>query len=170
MQLLSCLNDWTSCLDVNVPVDVCYFDVAKAFDTVCHPLLLAKLEAFFGISGSLLGWIRAWLSSRKQFVSVGDSFSSYADVSSGVPQGSVLGPILFVLFINDLPSCVRFSKIFLFADDVKLYLQVKSDADFDQLQSDILTVPTWFSDNLLSVAAPKCKIFHLCSRFNLQYQ
>ena len=95
-------------------IDVIYLDFRKAFDSVAHNELLLKLWNF-GIIGKLWSWVKAYLANRVQYVSVGHSNSSSLPVLSGVPQGSILGPLLFLIFVNDLPDTAQFS---LFADDV----------------------------------------------------
>ena len=96
-----------------------YFDFRKAFDTVPHARLLLKIKEY-GISGSLLAWLHGFLSNRRQRVSINGHFSELSDVTSGVPQGSVLGPLLFTIYVNDLPSRVD-SSLLLFANDTKLF-------------------------------------------------
>ena len=122
--------------------DVVYLDFKKAFDSVSHNELLLKLWKF-GICDSLWLWIRAYLSNRLQYVSVGQSVSSVLPVLSGVPQGSILGPLLFIVFVNDLPSSVLSSSIFLFADDAKCVMPVSSITDCQLLQNDLTRLVEW---------------------------
>ena len=120
LQLLKVLDEWTQILDDGGDLDVVYMDFLKAFDTVPHKRLMAKLHSY-GIKGKIHRWITSFLSGRRQKVLVNGKASSWTAVISGIPQGSVLGPVLFVLFINDLPETVD-SEVFLFADDTKLYM------------------------------------------------
>src|SRR5437867_4960454 len=161
LQLLKCTDDWTKNLDNKVPTDIIYLDFAKAFDTVSHNMLYFKLQKF-GITGDLLKWIIAFLSNRSQRVVINGVFSSFCKVSSGVPQGSVLGPLLFLLFINDLPeflhdnvSCV------LFADDVKIYKDITSVADSEIMQSTLNEIQNWSLMWKLELSPHKCVVLHL---------
>ena len=96
-------------------------DFSKAFDLVEHPTLLRKLE-HYGIRGQALNWFRSYLSDRKQFVSVGSSHSSTKPISFGVPQGSILGPLLFIIYINDLPQISELAKFIMYADDANILI------------------------------------------------
>lgn len=158
LQLIDVLDDWTKALDDNKQVDTIYFDFAKAFDTVPHQRLLAKLKSY-GITGNLLSWISSFLSDREQRVVINGCKSSWAKVKSGVPQGSILGPLLFVLYINDLPDCVS-STCKLFADDTKLYRTVNSIHDQVDLQEDVDAFSRWSESWLLRFNTNKCKVLH----------
>ena len=120
--ILECLEDWVMNLESKRITDVVYIDFKKAFDTVCHAKLVLKLRAY-GISGNVIGWITSFLCGRSQCVKIGSALSSYISILSGVPQGSVLGPILFLLYINDVVECFNNLSVCtkLFADDLKLY-------------------------------------------------
>ena len=113
--LLECFDTILDMLDEGLPVDMLFFDFSKAFDTVPHYRLLVKLSNY-GITGGTLEIIRNFLTDRRMRVGVGDHFSTSHDILSGVPQGSILGPLLFLLYVNDLPPEVK-NKVFLFADD-----------------------------------------------------
>ncbi len=160
-QLLETLDDWTKAIDKNCIIDVLYIDIAKAFDSVSHPKLLNKLEKY-GIRGKLLKWVEAFLSNRRQQVVVNSSASDEISVTSGVPQGSVLGPLLFLLFINDLPAYMKYATVKLFADDCKLYIIFQKQApEGEFLQLDINALMKWADLNQLKIAFSKCGIIHL---------
>ena len=118
--LLAVLDKWTESLDRRTPVDVVYLDFSKAFDSVPHHRLLLKLKSY-GTGSSLLAWIKDFLLGRRKRVGVNGTYSGLAPVTSGVPQGSVLGSVLFVIFINDLPDIVN-SLCQMYADDTKVFL------------------------------------------------
>ena len=129
--LLTCIELWTEMIEHGLPIDIIYTDFAKAFDRVPHRRLVKKLQNL-GIVGNTLKWIEAFLSGRSQCVRVENELSPWAPVKSGIPQGSVLVPILFVCFINDLPNMVN-SRCQLFADDAKIFRSVKTINDIYQL-------------------------------------
>ena len=110
-------------------------DVQKAFDTILHQRLLSKVHAY-GIKGKIYEWIRNFLLNRRQRVFLNNSKSTWSEVISSVPQGSVLGPILFMLYINDLPDVISCASKF-FADDTKLYRSVDSYGDSNAIQIDL---------------------------------
>jgi hypothetical protein len=143
-------------------VDAVYLDFQKAFDTVPHQRLLTKL-AGYGVVGDVLAWIGAFLSGRRQRVTVDGEMSSWAPVTSGIPQGSVLGPVLFVCFINDLPNVIH-TMVHIFADDTKVYNSVDSQSGSSDLQEDLNRLQEWSDTWLLKFNAAKCKVMHLGSR------
>ena len=154
-------------------VDAIHLDLSKAFDRVQHHMLLNKLEQY-GISGSLLQWFRSYLSDRYQRVALDGTLSEWLPVTSGVPQGSILGPLLFLVYINDMPEYVgQGSSIALFADDSKLYRPINS-ASHHLLQSDLSGLHNWSNDWGMTFNPSKCKVMHMsrkkvCSSASLQY-
>ena len=156
--LLESLEDWTHVLDDKESLDIIYCDFKKAFDSVPHQRLLKKISAY-GIRGQILNWIRDFLADRKQEVVVRGVRSSLETVTSGVPQGSVLGPTLFNLYVNELPELVQ-SQIKLFADDAKVYQKISTQEDFEILQSDINHLCDWSECWLLDFNTQKCKVMH----------
>ena len=158
-QLLTALDYWSESLDKGYSVDIIYLDFRKAFDVVPHTRLLTKLEAY-GVCGNLLQWIRNFLVGRKQRVVLNGCSSTWSNVLSGVPQGSVLGPLLFSLYVNDIPSLVD-SPILLFADDTKVYRAIKCREDHLQLQSDIDKLLVWSNMWQLKFNIAKCTLLHL---------
>jgi len=156
--LLSFLETVTSLVDAKENVDAIYLDLAKAFDKVPHRRLMLKLEAH-GIGGLVSNWIRSWLTDRRQRVIVDGSHSQWKEVCSGVPQGSVLGPVLFLIFINDLDQGIS-SRVLKFADDTKLYCSVSNQADSMRLQKDLHTVTEWASRWQMQFNVKKCKVVH----------
>ena len=155
LQLLNVLDEWTTMLETGGSVDVVYLDFMKAFDTVPYRRLLAKAEGF-GIANPLLKWIESFLVGRKQRVCVNGAFSDWADVTSGIPQGSVLGPLLFVMYINDLPELVSSSSVYLFADDTKIFKHVENENDAAFLQKDLQSLVSWSEKWLLKFHPDKC--------------
>ena len=139
--------------------DVIYLDFKKAFDSVAHNELLSKLWSF-GITGNLWLWVKAYLTNRVQYVSIGQSTSTTLPVLSGVPQGSILGPLLFLIFVNDLPTTVYFSKFLLFADDAKCIMPISSQLDCEHLQCDISRLSEWCSTWNLFLNEKKCSTIH----------
>ena len=165
--LLTTLEDWTDILDDRACVDVAYLDFRKAFDLVSHKHLLLKLHKH-GINGQIGNWIKAFLENRKQKVVIRGHESEELDVLSGVPQGSVLGPLLFLIFINDLPKCTT-CPVCLFADDSKIYCRVPrygsdiNDLDSAEniLQKDLNELQKWATKWKMAFNVNKCKVMHL---------
>ena len=158
-QLMLTIEEWSSMIERGEPVDVLYLDLAKAFNTVPIRRLLRKLKAH-GIEGKLLQWIQAFLVGRQQRVIVGGSRSGWTPVPSGVPQGSVLAPLLFTLYVNDLPDSLHCG-VKIFADDSKLYRTVRLPVDSLALQDDLNAAANWADDWQLRFNADKCKVMHI---------
>ena len=159
LQLTQVLGDWTKILDEGGEIDVIYMDFMKAFDTVPHQRLIEKMKSY-GLSPEILNWVNSFLSNRKQMVCVNGEKSSKREVTSGVPQGSVLGPILFVLYINDLPREVT-SEVYLFADDTKIYRAIRNQQDQERLQKDLLRLQEWSNKWLLRFHPDKCVVMNI---------
>ncbi len=162
LQLLTCINKWSSAIDKGFHTDVVYIDFARAFDSVCHSKLLYKLEYGYGITGNVLAWIRCFLDNRTQCVRVGTCCSEYKSVLSGVPQGSVIGPILFILYVNDIPDSIPPAiTIKLFADDVKLFLSYRAATERSVLQTCINMLCAWSHIWQLLIRVAKCAVLTL---------
>ena len=155
--LLRVIDDLSHALDHGYEMCMVFFDVSKAFDTVPHVPLLETLQNL-NVNEYLLRWIKSYLLNRSQYVAVEGHDSSTLPVVSGVPQGSVLGPLLFISYINDVTSIVSSeSELNLFADDIALYRIIKSPADYHQLQIDIDSVSSFISGKHLKFNARKCR-------------
>ena len=154
-QLLAFLSNIQNSFSSNSQTDVIYLDFKKAFGSVSHNELLVKLWSF-GITGNLWKWLQAYLSGRSQCVRLNHCVSDTLPVLSGVLQGTILGPLLFLIFINDIPSAVSHSSILLFADDSKCLKNVSSSADCRLLQEDILHLSDWSEKLKLHFNSNKC--------------
>ena len=156
--LLCFFEEITKWVDEGSPVDVIYLDFQKAFDKVPHQRLLLKLKSH-GMGNSIINWIEQWLNDRRQRVVVDGEVSSWKPVLSGVPQGSVLGPILFLVYINDLEEGVT-GNILKFADDTKLFRKTKEIGDKQKLQDDIDKLVRWSEKWQMLFNFGKCKCLH----------
>ena len=162
-QLLLTVDDLSRALRDKKQVDCILLDFAKAFDKVSHKKLLAKLR-YNGVDGRTLLWIEDFLKNRTQVVVVDDVESEVAPVTSGVPQGTVLGPALFLVYINDLPDGLT-STPRLFADDCLLYRTIDSQADADALQRDLVLLQQWEKTWDMEFAADKCKVLTITLKY-----
>jgi len=151
------LDDWTERLESGGQIDVIYTDFEKAFDRVPHNRLISKLYKY-NINENIIKWIKAYLHNRVQRVKINSCFSDWANVVSGIPQGSILGPLLFIIYINELPNiCESGSQLFLYADDAKIYHHIFSDRDKENLQSDLTRLTSWADNWLIKLNIDKCK-------------
>ena len=167
LQLLTVLDKWTEILDQGGIIDVIYMDFMKAFDKVPHRRLIEKIKSY-GIGNHITNWIQSFLDGRRQRVCVNGNYSNWAPVTSGIPQGSVLGPLLFVLYINDLPTDID-SDIFLFADDTKIFRKIENQDDSDNLQEDLTKLQEWSNKWLLKFHPDKCKVVDISIRDRVHY-
>jgi len=158
--LLKCLNDWTSMLDDGSKIDIIYLDLAKAFDSVSHVKLLYKLSRI-GIGGNLHKWFASFLTGRSFNVKVSEMRSAHAPVGSGIPQGTILGPLLFILFINNVSYVISNSQIQLYADDSKMYSRANNIEQCNNFNKDIINVNKWFESWQLKINLEKSEVLHL---------
>ena len=161
LQLLNLIDQWTKYLEDGGQIDVIYTDFEKAFDKVPHRRLLSKLSTY-GINGVIINWIKCFLCNRRQRVRINGIFSDWTAVSSGIPQGTVLGPILFVIYINDLPQVC--DNLFLFADDAKLYRHIQDINGSQCLQKFCQQIYDWSEQWLMRLNTDKCKLLTIARK------
>ena len=147
-QLITAINDWAKSINQKKQTDVILLDFSKAFDSVPHLRLMSKLD-HYGIRGLSANRIKAFLSNRSQVVSVNGSHSHPQPVISGVPQGTILAPVLFLLYINDISENIK-SQIRLFADDGIIYREINNDQDHVTLQEDLDNLNNWANKTLVA--------------------
>ena len=167
LQLLTVLDQQTNCIDQGDQVDIVYIDFEKAFDKVLHnKRLLYKLK-HYGIHIKIINWIETFLASKNQYVKINGICSTYKPVLSGIPQGSVLGPVLFLIFINDLANKINIPT-FLFADDAKLFTKINSSYDACILNNFCQEITQWSDQWLMKVNKTKCNVLSLtCNKSKL---
>ena len=168
-QLLVFVNEILNAKQTNSGLDVLFLDISKAFDTVAHHILLTKLHKC-GISGKLLKWFHAYLTDCVQCVCINNQLSDFLPVTSGVPQGSILGPLqalLFAIYINDLPDCIGSSHSLLFADDTKCFKTISRCSDISLLQQDLNQLSIWSTINCLLFNGSKSVHLHFWKQFGL---
>ena len=139
--MLSCYHHWCLSRNSSKPTEAIFLDLSKAFDTVPHERLLLKLNRH-GNDGPLLLWFRNFLTNIQQRITIGGTRSDWSPVTSGVPQGTILGPTLFLIYVNDIPNVVTFA-IKLFADNTKIYREINHAEDASARQSDLDCLENW---------------------------
>ena len=160
-QFISTLEDWHDAIFKKKNIDCIFIDFQKAFDSVPHDLLLKKLFKI-GIQGKLIRWIYNFLTNRTFQVNIGQNYSKSNNITSGVPQGSVLGPLLFLIYINDLPTVIpKNVHIKLFADDVKIYNVYNTKAERQQLKLALKNIEEWSRRWKINIATNKTFIIHI---------
>lgn len=165
--LLKTTNEWLVNMDKGLINGVVFLDLKKAFDTVDHKILINKLECY-GIKNSALRWFTSYLSNRRQVCKIGSSVSESKLITTGVPQGSNLGPLLFLLYINDLPNCLESSAPALFADDTNLSVSGTTTSEIeDKLEMDLNNVHCWLLANKLTLNVKKTEYMLIGSRQKL---
>ncbi|CAB4006755.1 Hypothetical predicted protein, partial [Paramuricea clavata] len=153
--LLHVTNSWLANMDAGLINGVLFLDLKKAFDTVNHKILLSKL-GFYGIRGLALSWFQSYLSNRKQICKVNNSLSTFQNITCGIPQGSNLGPLLFTIYINDLPNSLEITEPAMFADDTSLTATGESSFEIEyKLGGEIQNVKTWLDANKLTLNEEK---------------
>ena len=162
-QLILSMEDIYRQHDKTKQVYMLILDFTKAFDTVPHQRLLMKLK-HYGIDSNLHRWISSWLTERTQQVVVDGDYSSCKQVRSGVPQGTVLGPLMFLLYINDIGDHLNHSTIRLFADDCLLYRTISNQDDADRLQDDLDKLQEWTETWQMNFNAKKCYLLSTHSK------
>ena len=160
--LLCARDQWTKAADEGFPTHVAYLDFSKAFDRVDHSILLAKLHSY-GVRGNLLFWLSSYLCNRSFHVSVHGTLSTKELVTSGVPQGSILGPLLFNIFINDLLISASAPCVF-YADDSKIWTVIRSPVDEIRLQEELNRIYDWTKSNKLPLNFEKSKVLSNSTR------
>jgi len=150
--LIKTIDDWRKSVDDDCIVGALFLDLSKAFDLTDHELLLKKMQLEFGVQGNAEEWFRSYLSGRRQRVCVGQATSCWQTPRFGVPQGSILGPLMFILFINDLPQAIRCGSINMYADDTTLYTAAKTiEETIDMLRTDAQSTLDWYKRSRLIV-------------------
>jgi hypothetical protein len=162
-QLILTVQDLAKSMDPSEQIDLILLDFSKAFDKVPHERLLYKAQ-YYGIDGSTLLWIRDFLSSRNQRVLIEGQSLQTSPVCSGVPQGSVIGPLMFLLFINDLPDYVKSCNVRLFADDSVLYRRIHRASDMQSLQDEMDNLLQWEQDWQMEFHPSKCQLLRITNK------
>ena len=158
-----CTQDWKTALDKDKVVGTVMIDLSKAFDSICHSLLLRKLEAI-GVCDTALIWSTSYLTGRRQGILTHSACSEWRHVTTGVPQGSILGPLLFLIFVNDLPAIVQHCSISLYADDTSIYVSNPDPTTVGKLlEEDQECICELLERNGLKINVEKTQLMVMCS-------
>ena len=147
-------------MDRGLFTGVVSIDLTKAFDTVDHGILYDKLKRA-GFADTSVNWLESYLTNRTQVTAVGNIYSSAKSVHIGVPQGSVLGPLLFIIYVNDLPSCIKHCNVSLYADDTVIYFSSDISVVEDKLNNDLASLSRWLNENLLTLNETNVNLLYL---------
>ena len=165
--LLESTNDWCVNIDNGLVNGVIFIDLKKAFDTIDHEILINKLECY-GVDCSALGWFKSYLSDRKQRCFVNDTLSSSRSYTYGVPQGSIIGPLLFLVYINDLPNCMNDGLARMYADDTNITFHSHDLSELeDAVNAELINLNTWLQSNKLSLNIAKTELMVIGPRQRL---
>ena len=165
--LLETTNNWCVNIDKGLLNGVIFIDLKKAFDTIDHAILLRKLE-HYGVDDGALLWFRSYLTDRKQKCYVNGNLSSPLTINCGVPQGSILGPLLFLIYINDLPNCLNLGSPRMYADDTNISFKSKNLVELqDCMNTELKSLNTWLEVNKLSLNMAKTEFMVIGSRRRL---
>ena len=166
--LLKCTNDWYMNFDKGLYTGVIFIDLKKAFDTVDHDILIAKL-CHYGVAGKELDWFKSYITDRKQCCKVNGHVSKLQDIKCGVPQGSCLGPLLFLIYVNDLPFALDRTRATMYADDTSISYSSRSVTDLTQvINADLDSIRLWLEGNKLSLNVAKTQSMILGSGVRLR--
>ena len=158
-------DNWLKDMDNGKLTGVVFLDIRKAFDSINHSILLDKMK-MFGISGLELSWLTSYLTNKQQKCLVNNQLSTAKEIICGVPQGSILGPLLFLLYVNDLPNCLQFTAPCIYADDTQISASSHDSAELaNKLNVDLDNICNWLSVNKLQ---PHSSIVVLCSGTELK--
>ena len=158
------VDDWLQNIDDKLITGICSLDIAKCFDSLDHNILLEKLE-WYGISGNELAWFKSYLNGRCQITTINNTNSSTQELTTGVPQGSVLGPLLFLVYVNDFPQHIGNSSCNMFADDNILQVTGKDTLEVQsKLQDSVHLANDWYDKNKLSINEPKCNVMTISTK------
>ena len=167
--LLQMCDEWHQNLDCGKLIGVVFPDIRKAFDSVDHKILLHKMKTQFGLTSIELGWFESYLMNREQVCNINGQSSSPKKIITGVPQGFILGPLLFLLYINDLPECLSKTTPRLYADDTQIFASSTVYADLiEKLNSDLNQISKWHAINKLQHHPTKTKVMIIGSAQNLK--